>query len=74
MERKIITTLLVVPSLSAVVGIAAIMATPKAADAALSCQQCDEMFQECISEVDPDAPAAYEACQIVWDHCKKNCS
>lgn len=41
---------------------------------AMTCEQCDEMFRECISEVDPDAPAGYEVCQILWDRCKSNCS
>jgi hypothetical protein len=47
---------------------------PSAATQSLSCEQCDEMFQECISEVDPEAPAGYEACQILWDRCKSHCS
>lgn len=40
----------------------------------LSCAQCDEAFQECISEVPPDGPAGYAVCQLLWDDCKKNCS
>jgi hypothetical protein len=28
--------------------------------AGMTCQQCDEMFQECVAEVDPDAPLGYE--------------
>jgi hypothetical protein len=40
----------------------------------LSCEQCDEMFQECIAEVDPDNPGGYEVCQILWDRCKSQCA
>jgi hypothetical protein len=36
----------------------------------MTCEQCDEMFRECIAEVDPDAPLGYEVCQILWDRCK----
>lgn len=41
--------------------------------AGLSCEQCDEMFQECIAGVDPDAPLGYEVCQVLWDRCKNEC-
>ena len=41
--------------------------------AGMSCDQCDEMFQECISEVDPSAPTGYAVCQLLWDHCKAQC-
>ncbi len=40
----------------------------------MSCDQCDEMFNECIGEVDPDNPGGYEVCQLLWDHCKSQCS
>jgi hypothetical protein len=40
----------------------------------MTCEQCDEMFQECIAEVDPDNPGGYEVCQILWDHCKSDCT
>ena len=39
----------------------------------MSCEHCDEMFQECINEVDPDNPGGYEVCQILWDRCKSQC-
>jgi hypothetical protein len=39
----------------------------------MTCEQCDEMFQECIAEVDPDSPGGYEVCQLLWDHCKASC-
>ena len=41
--------------------------------AGMTCEQCDEMFQECIGEVDPDNPGGYEVCQLLWDHCKSQC-
>ncbi|WP_156897427.1 hypothetical protein [Kosakonia radicincitans] len=39
----------------------------------LSCEQCDEMFQECTNEVPPDAPAGYLQCQLLWEACKRQC-
>jgi hypothetical protein len=39
----------------------------------MTCEQCDEMFQECIGEVDPDFPGGYEVCQLLWDRCKSEC-
>lgn len=39
----------------------------------LTCEQCDEMFQECTNEVPPDAPAGYLQCQLLWEACKKKC-
>ncbi|WP_162302948.1 hypothetical protein [Buttiauxella sp. 3AFRM03] len=39
----------------------------------LTCEQCDEMFQECINEVPADSPSGYAICQLLWDDCKKNC-
>src|SRR5271157_2727480 len=32
----------------------------------MTCEQCDEMFQECLAEIDPDYPGGYEVCQILW--------
>jgi hypothetical protein len=40
----------------------------------MTCEQCDEMFLECIGEVDPDHPGGYEVCQILWDRCKAQCT
>lgn len=40
----------------------------------MTCDQCDEMFQACIAEVDPDQPLGYEVCQVLWDHCKSQCN
>src|SRR5689334_13053024 len=40
----------------------------------MTCEQCDEMFQECILEVDVDAPVGFEVCQILWDRCKEKCT
>jgi hypothetical protein len=40
----------------------------------MTCEQCDEMFQECMLEVDPEYPGGYEVCQILWDRCKAHCT
>lgn len=44
------------------------------ARATSTCEQCDEMFLECIGAVDPDGPLGYELCQIIWDQCKADCT
>ena len=40
----------------------------------MSCENCDDFFQECIGEVDPDNPSGYAVCQALWDHCKAGCT
>lgn len=42
--------------------------------ATMSCSTCDEMFDACMSEVDPSYPAVYASCQILWDNCKSTCT
>src|SRR5262249_11333161 len=41
---------------------------------AMPCETCDEMFQECMGEVEPDFPAGYAVCQVLWDNCKASCT